>query len=59
MDGTIVCSLHRYRTKVDNGRELIDLQFWRENQHLPNPKNQQNNNQKIPNKGLFHNLFCN
>ena len=33
MDGTIVCSLHRYRTQVIQGRELIDLQFWRENQH--------------------------
>jgi hypothetical protein len=31
MDGTIVCSLHRYRT-TDEGK--IDLQFWRENQHL-------------------------
>ena len=33
MDGTIVCSLHRYRTQVIQGRELLDLQFWRENQH--------------------------
>lgn len=30
MDGTIVCSLHRYRT-IDNVR--IDLQYWRDNQH--------------------------
>lgn len=31
MDGTIVCSLHRYRTTEDG---KIDLPFWRENQHL-------------------------
>ena len=30
MDGTIVCSMHRYRTG-DNGN--IDLQYWRDNQH--------------------------
>ena len=30
MDGTIVCSMHRYRTI--NGK--IDLAYWRENQHL-------------------------
>jgi len=29
MDGTIVCSLHRYKT-IDN---KIDLQYWRENEH--------------------------
>ena len=29
MDGTIVCSLHRY--KSDNDK--IDLQYWRENEH--------------------------
>lgn len=28
MDGTIVCSLHRYRTIGDK----IDLQYWRENE---------------------------
>ena len=28
MDGTIVCSLHRYRTIDDK----IDLEFWRENE---------------------------
>lgn len=34
MDGTIVDSNHRYRTiKTDQG-EKIDLQFWRDNQHL-------------------------
>ena len=33
MDGTIVCSLHRYRTMEKNGKELIDLDYWRENQH--------------------------
>lgn len=31
MDGTIVCSMHRYKTD-SNGK--IDLQFWRDNQHL-------------------------
>lgn len=30
MDGTIVCSLHRYRTIDDK----IDLAFWRENEPL-------------------------
>ncbi len=30
LDGTIVCSLHRYRTI--NGK--ADLEHWRENQHL-------------------------
>lgn len=35
MDGTIVCSLHRYRTIRDTaGIERIDLGFWRENEHL-------------------------
>ena len=29
MDGTIVCSLHRYRT-IDN---KIDLQYWRDNEY--------------------------
>lgn len=34
MDGTIVCSLHRYRTMTnDSGKEVIDLSYWRENQH--------------------------
>lgn len=33
MDGTIVCSLHRYRTMVRaDGKEVIDLDFWRENE---------------------------
>lgn len=31
MDGTLVCSLHRYRT-IDGVR--IDLQHWRDNSHL-------------------------
>lgn len=31
MDGTIVDSTHRYRVTADN---KIDLQFWRDNQHL-------------------------
>ncbi len=29
MDGTVVCSLHRYKT-IDN---KIDLQYWRENEY--------------------------
>ena len=29
MDGTIVCSLHRYKT-IDN---KIDLQYWRDNEY--------------------------
>jgi hypothetical protein len=34
MDGTIVDSSHRYRTIVDEKGERIDLDFWRENEHL-------------------------
>lgn len=34
MDGTVVCSLHRYRTINENGIQRIDLNYWRENQHL-------------------------
>ena len=34
MDGTIVSSLHRYRTIVDDKGERIDLDHWRSNQHL-------------------------
>ena len=33
MDGTIVCSLHRYRTIVDENGERIDLGYWRENEY--------------------------
>lgn len=33
MDGTIVCSLHRYRTIIDENGERIDLQYWRENEY--------------------------
>lgn len=33
MDGTIVCSLHRYRTIVDDRGERIDLEYWRENEY--------------------------
>jgi hypothetical protein len=33
MDGTIVDSLHRYRTKLVNGIEKIDLEYWRENEY--------------------------
>lgn len=34
MDGTIVCSLHRYRTIKDESGERIDLDYWRNNSHL-------------------------
>lgn len=33
MDGTIVDSLHRYRTIIDENGERIDLQYWRENEY--------------------------
>lgn len=33
MDGTIVCSLHRYRTMHNGQKEVIDLQHWRDNSH--------------------------
>lgn len=33
MDGTIVCSLHRYKTIIDDKGERIDLQHWRENEY--------------------------
>lgn len=33
MDGTIVCSLHRYRTIVSDTGERIDLDYWRENEY--------------------------
>jgi phosphoglycolate phosphatase-like HAD superfamily hydrolase len=33
MDGTIVCSLHRYRTIIDENGEKIDLGYWRENEY--------------------------
>ena len=33
MDGTIVDSLHRYRTIVDTNGERIDLNYWRENEY--------------------------
>ena len=33
MDGTIVCSMHRYRTIVDNGIERIDLDYCRANEY--------------------------
>ena len=32
MDGTIVDSLHRYRTIISDIGERIDLDFWRENE---------------------------
>ena len=35
MDGTIVDSLHRYKTIVNpDGSERIDLQFWRDHEYL-------------------------
>jgi hypothetical protein len=33
MDGTIVNSLHRYRTVVGDNGERIDLDYWRENEY--------------------------
>ena len=33
MDGTIVCSLHRYRTIIHPDGERIDLDYWRENEY--------------------------
>lgn len=33
MDGTVVNSLHRYRTIVDSNGERIDLQYWRDNEY--------------------------
>jgi hypothetical protein len=34
MDGTIVCSLHRYKTVTHaDGIERIDLTYWRENEY--------------------------
>lgn len=34
MDGTIVCSLHRYKTIICmDGIERIDLQYWRDNEY--------------------------
>lgn len=34
MDGTIVCSLHRYRTITENGKTRIDLTHWRDNEPM-------------------------
>lgn len=33
MDGTIVCSRHRYATITENGNTRIDLEHWRANEH--------------------------
>ena len=33
MDGTIVCSMHRYATIIDDNGERINLTYWRENSH--------------------------
>lgn len=33
MDGTIVDSLHRYRTIVDDNGTRIDLDYWRQNEY--------------------------
>ena len=32
LDGTVICSLHRYRTIKENGAHRIDLDHWRENE---------------------------
>jgi hypothetical protein len=32
MDGTIVDSTHRYRTVMKDGKEAIDLEYWRANE---------------------------
>ena len=34
LDGTIIDSTHRYRTIIGENGERIDLQHWRDNQHL-------------------------
>ncbi len=34
MDGTIVDSSHRYRTQITPQGEKIDLQYWRDHEHL-------------------------
>ena len=34
MDGTLVDSSHRYRTQITEAGERIDLQYWRDNEHL-------------------------
>lgn len=33
LDGTLIDSLHRYRTMIKDGKEVIDLTYWRENEH--------------------------
>ena len=33
MDGTVVDSLHRYRTVIDENGERIDLEYWRQNEY--------------------------
>lgn len=33
LDGTVICSLHRYKTITENGKTRIDLNYWRENEH--------------------------
>lgn len=34
LDGTVIDSLHRYRTRIDDaGVERIDLEYWRANEH--------------------------
>lgn len=33
MDGTIVDSTGRYRTMLKDGKEVIDLQYWRDNEY--------------------------
>lgn len=33
MDGTIVCSMHRYRSMIASGKITIDFPYWIQNQH--------------------------
>ncbi len=57
MDGTIVCSMHRYRTLEKSGKTTIDLAHWIENEHkayhdslLPLAKQYQND---LTNPSIF------
>lgn len=34
LDGTVIDSTHRYRTVISDTGERIDLDFWREHEHL-------------------------
>ena len=33
LDGVLIDSTKRYRTMVKDGKEMIDLDYWRENEH--------------------------